>query len=93
MAVRVPDPTAPRSYSQGRGTNCRGVGRRNRRGDPEHLQCDPQLREGASAAALAALSKERGRLQGRRAAVILTGQNIDRTWMQTVLAGGTPNVC
>jgi threonine dehydratase len=49
--------------------------------------------EGAGAAVLAALSKERGRLQGPRAAVIFTGQNIDRTWMQTVLAGGTPKVC
>lgn len=47
--------------------------------------------EGAGAAALAALVKERGRLHGR-AAVILSGQNIDRTWMQTVLAGGTPRV-
>jgi hypothetical protein len=36
--------------------------------------------------------KERDRLQGRRAAVIVSGQNIDRPWMQTVLAGGTPRV-
>ena len=49
--------------------------------------------EGAGAAALAALIKERERLRGRRAAVILSGQNIDRAWMQTVLAGGTPLVC
>jgi threonine dehydratase len=48
--------------------------------------------EGAGAAALAALIKERERLQGRRAAVILSGQNIDRPWMQTVLAGATPRV-
>jgi threonine dehydratase len=48
--------------------------------------------EGAGAAALAALIKERARLQGRRTGVILTGQNIDREWMQTVLAGGTPKV-
>ncbi len=48
--------------------------------------------EGAGAAALAALMKERAELQGRRVAVILTGQNIDRAWMQTVLAGGTPRV-
>ena len=47
--------------------------------------------EGAGAAALAALLKERERLHGP-AAVILSGQNIDRTWMQTVLAGGTPCV-
>ena len=49
--------------------------------------------EGAGAAALAALIKERARLQGRRTGVILTGQNIDRDWMQTVLTGGTPKVC
>jgi threonine dehydratase len=49
--------------------------------------------EGAGAAALAALIKERARLQGRRAAVVLTGQNIDREWMQTVLGGETPKVC
>ena len=48
--------------------------------------------EGASAAALAALIKERDRLRGRRAAVVLSGQNIDREWMQTVFAGGTPRV-
>jgi threonine dehydratase len=48
--------------------------------------------EGAGAAALAALIKERDRLRGRRAAVVLSGQNIDREWMQTVFAGGTPRV-
>src|SRR5262249_17123535 len=46
--------------------------------------------EGAGAAALAALIKERERLQGRRAGVILSGQNIDRGMMQAVLAGDTP---
>jgi threonine dehydratase len=48
--------------------------------------------EGAGAAALAALIKERGRLQGRRGSVVLTGQNIDRAWMQMVLAGRTPRI-
>src|SRR5262245_16546604 len=48
--------------------------------------------EGAGAAALAALIKERAQLAGRRAAVILTGGNIDRALMQTVLAGSTPKV-
>jgi threonine dehydratase len=48
--------------------------------------------EGAGAGALAALIKERDRLQGRRVAVIVSGQNIDRPWMATVLAGGTPRV-
>jgi len=46
--------------------------------------------EGAGAASLAALIKERDRHSGRRAAVILTGQNIDRPWMASVLAGATP---
>ena len=48
--------------------------------------------EGAGAAALAALIKERDRLRGGRAAVVLSGQNIDREWIQTVFAGGTPRV-
>jgi threonine dehydratase len=48
--------------------------------------------EGAGAAAMAALAKERGQLQGRRAGIVLTGQNIDRAWMQMVLDGGTPHV-
>src|SRR5262245_44235771 len=50
------------------------------------------LAEGAGAAALAALMRERGRHAGRRVGVIVTGQNIDRPWMETVLAGGTPRV-
>ncbi|MGA6966375.1 MAG: pyridoxal-phosphate dependent enzyme, partial [Xanthobacteraceae bacterium] len=48
--------------------------------------------EGAGAASLAALIKERDQLQGRRVAVILSGQNIDRPWMATVLGGATPHV-
>src|SRR5438552_130234 len=48
--------------------------------------------EGAGAAAFAALTKERACLAGKRCAVIISGQNIDRPWMQTVLAGGTPQV-
>ena len=50
------------------------------------------LAEGAGAAAFAALMQERDKMRGKRAAVILSGQNIDRLWMQTVLAGGTPQV-
>ena len=48
--------------------------------------------EGAGAAALAGAIKERERLRGRTVAVIVTGQNIDSAWMQTVLAGQTPKV-
>ena len=48
------------------------------------------LAEGAGAAALAALLRERANLQGQRVAVVVSGQNIDRPWMATVLTGGTP---
>jgi threonine dehydratase len=48
--------------------------------------------EGAGAASLAALMQERDRLRGRRVAVILSGGNIDRSWMASVLNGDTPCV-
>ena len=48
------------------------------------------LAEGAGAAAFAALLRERERLKGKHVAVIVSGQNIDRPWMATVLGGGTP---
>ena len=38
------------------------------------------------------VGKERAALKGRRAAVILSGQNFDRAMAQTVLNGGTPQV-
>jgi threonine dehydratase len=50
------------------------------------------LAEGAGAAAFAALMKERHGLHGQKAGVIVSGQNIDRPWMATVLSGGTPQV-
>ncbi|HWN49611.1 MAG TPA: pyridoxal-phosphate dependent enzyme, partial [Xanthobacteraceae bacterium] len=48
------------------------------------------LAEGAGAAPLAALMKERARMQGRRVGLIMTGQNIDRAAMIDVLAGHVP---
>ena len=48
------------------------------------------LAEGAGAAPLAALMKERDRMQGRRIGLVLSGQNIDRAWMREVLVGETP---
>jgi threonine dehydratase len=90
MAVRVPDPTAL-------GVIQKGAERVVEVTDEEIADAIRLLytathncAEGAGAAALAALIKDRAQLQGRRAAVVLTGQNIDRELMQTVLAGGTP---
>lgn len=48
------------------------------------------LAEGAGAAALAGLMREKARYQGKRAGVILSGGNIDRPMFRTVLAGETP---
>jgi len=46
--------------------------------------------EGAGAAALAALMREKARYAGRRVGLILTGGNIDMSVLTEVLAGGTP---
>jgi threonine dehydratase len=48
------------------------------------------LTEGAAAAPLAALMKERDRMKGRRVGLVVTGQNIDTPVMAKVLAGETP---
>jgi threonine dehydratase len=44
--------------------------------------------EGAGAAACAAAAKDSAR--GERVGIVLTGGNIDRQWLSTILAGGTP---
>jgi len=92
LAVRVPDATALEIIR-------RGAERIVEVSDDEIAEAmrimfnaTHSCAEGAGAAALAALIKERERLQSRRAAVILTGQNIDRPSMATVLAGGTPRI-
>ena len=43
--------------------------------------------EGAGAASVAALLKERDRLRGKRVAAVLTGGNVDRAMFAEVLAG------
>lgn len=48
--------------------------------------------EGAGAAPLAALLKERESLSGKKAAVILTGGNVDSNWFAEVLDGHTPQL-
>src|SRR5262249_19268709 len=45
---------------------------------------------GAGAATLAALLKERDRMQGRRVGLVLSGGNIDRSMLTEVLSGRTP---
>ena len=50
------------------------------------------LAEGAGAAPLAALMKEKSRYAGKRVGLILTGGNIDMPVMEKVLRGQTPSV-
>ena len=47
--------------------------------------------EGAGAAPLAALLKERHRMQGKRVGLILSGGNVDTNVLRTVLSGETPS--
>lgn len=51
-----------------------------------------QVAEGAGAAPLAALLKERERMANRHVGVILTGGNIERARLLEVLSGNTPEV-
>ncbi len=92
MAVRVPDAQALSIIVQ-------GASRIVELGDAEigaairaYYEDTHNLAEGAGAAPLAGLLKERDRMRGRRVGVILCGGNIDRPWMQQVLAGGVPQV-
>jgi threonine dehydratase len=93
MAVRVPDATALEVIRKGAERIVEITDDEIAEAMRAIYSATHNCAEGAGAAALAALVKERARLQGRRAAVILTGQNIDRELMQVVLAGGTPRVC
>ncbi len=92
MAVRVPDATALEVIRKGAERIVEVTEDEIAEAIRSIYSATHNCAEGAGAAALAALMKERAELQGRRVAVILTGQNIDRAWTQTVLAGGTPRV-
>ena len=50
------------------------------------------MSEGAGAAPLAALLKEKDQLRGKTAGVVLSGGNIDRPLFAEILTGGTPAV-
>jgi threonine dehydratase len=90
MAVRVPDPLALDIIRKG-ADRIVEVSEDEIAEAIRVLYTDAHcLAEGAGAGALAALMQERDRMQGRRVAVIVSGHNIDRPVMQTVLSGHTP---
>jgi threonine dehydratase len=92
MAVRTPDPAAVDVI-------CRGAARILRVSEVEiadamrlYYSATHNIAEGAGAAPLAGLMQEREKMRGKKVAVILCGQNVDRPWFRTVLDGGVPKV-
>lgn len=88
MACRVPDPAAVEII-------CKGAARVVAVSEDEighamrALFTDTHnVAEGAGAAPLAALLKEKDRQKGRRAGIVLSGGNIDTDLYRSVLAGG-----
>jgi threonine dehydratase len=90
MAVRVPDPTALAIIRAGAERIVEVSEQEIAEAMRIYFSATHTLTEGAAAAPLAALMKERDRMQGRRVGLIVTGQNIDTPMMAKVLAGETP---
>jgi threonine dehydratase len=91
MACRTPDPEALEAILRGAARVVQ-VSEAEIRAAMRYLFTDTHnTAEGAGAAAVAALMKERRRMQGRRVAVVLTGGNVDReTFANVLLENGDP---
>jgi threonine dehydratase len=90
MAVRVPDATALAVIRHGADRIVEVAEEEIAEAIRLYFRATHTLAEGAAAAPLAALMKERDRMKGRRVGLVVTGQNIDTPVMAKVLAGGTP---
>jgi threonine dehydratase len=90
MAVRVPDDTALAVIRHGAERIVEVSEDEIAEAIRLYFRATHTLTEGAAAAPLAALMKERERMKGRRVGLIVTGQNIDTPAMAKVLAGETP---
>ena len=87
IACRVPDPEALLIISKG-ASRVANVTDDEIRAAMRHLFSDTHnAAEGAGAAPLAALLKERDRMRGRRVALILSGGNVDREVFAETLNG------
>ena len=92
MAVRCPDPDALEIVLKG--------AERVVRVDDDTVadairmiyRATHNIAEGAGAASLAALISEKDRMAGKKVGVVLSGQNVDTSWMAQILAGNTPTV-
>jgi threonine dehydratase len=90
MAVRVPDETALAVIQSGAERIVEVSENEIAAAIRLYFSATHTLTEGAAAAPLAALMKERERMKGRRVGLIVTGQNIDSPVVAKVLAGQTP---
>jgi threonine dehydratase len=90
LAVRVPDPEALELICRGAAWIVTLSEAEIRRAMRILFTDTHNVAEGAGAAALAAALKERGRLAGKRVAVIQSGGNIDRTRFAEILAEEDP---
>jgi threonine dehydratase len=92
IATRCPDPAAIEII-------CRGASRIVEVSEDEiagavraYFDDTHQVAEGAGAAPLAALLRERARMKGKSVALILSGGNIERARYLELLSGATPQV-
>jgi threonine dehydratase len=90
MAVRVPDETALAIIRDGAERIVEVSEEEIAEAIRLYFSTTHTLTEGAAAAPLAALMKDRDRMKGRRVGLVVTGQNIDTPVMAEVLTGGTP---
>lgn len=91
VACRVPDPTAFAMIKGGASKIVRVSDEAIADAARHYFETTHNVAEGAGAAPLAALLMERGRLQGKKVATILSGGNVDRSVFADVLSGRTPS--
>lgn len=90
MAVRIPHADAFHIIKHGAGRIVEVSDDEIAAAARVYYRCAHTLAEGAGAASLAALLKERQRMRNRRAGVILSGGNIDMDKFAVILGGRTP---
>ncbi|MEM7721462.1 MAG: threonine dehydratase [Pseudomonadota bacterium] len=92
MAVRVPWQAAFDIYSKGAARVVAVSDEEVAEAIRIYFHDTHNVAEGAGAAPLAALMREREVMGGKKVGVILCGGNIDASWLTTVLSGGVPKV-
>ena len=91
MACREPDPQALDIIAKGAARVVRVAEDEIAEAMRTYYTATHNVAEGAGAAPLAALLKERDRMRGKRIGLILSGGNIDADMLRTVLDGRTPS--